>query len=144
MSTQEPFRWSPHSLFERGDRSLWQMSRFATKHFRSCSHDDRVQHEIGFLSLLVWPKMVSKYGVVLRATSSAASPNHGSTAVRYTTSWNRHSWCLLSSVPSKHDGRARCRGSKIVMILRIRVRIVSLLRYHARMRHQHDEHFLRL
>ena len=49
-------------------------------------------------------RSLSKFGVVLLATSSATSPKRGSTAARYATSWNRHSLKLPSCVPSKHDG----------------------------------------
>ena len=90
-------------------------------------------------------RSLSKYGVVLLATSSATSPKRGSTAVRYATSRNRHSSKLLSCVPRKHDGFPKCRGSRDIMVLvQIRVRIVSRLRYHIEMRHRHHDHFVRL
>ena len=87
-------------------------------------------------------RSLSKYGDLLLATSSATSPKRGSTAVRYATSWNRHSSQLPYCVPSKHDGFPWCLGSRAIIVhVQIRVRIVSLLRYHIEMRHRHHDHF---
>ena len=102
-------------------------------------HNDRVQHEFGVLSLLVWREIGQQ---VWRCSSRHVICNVSE--ARVASSRNRHSSCLLSSVPSKHDGRLKCRGFKIIMILQIRARVVSLLRYHVRMRHQHDENFVRM
>ena len=88
--------------------------------------------EMCLFAFFVWWGWVTKYGVVLRATFSATSPKRGSTARRYATNWTRLSLYLLASLPSEHDERLKCRGSKIIMTLQIRARIVSLLRYHAR------------
>ena len=113
--------WSSVTAFRFHDQ--------AQKSVLDAAHDDRVQHEIGFLSLFVWRKIGQQVC--------------GSSAAGYATSWKRHWSYLPSSVQSMHDGRLRCRGSMIIKILQIRARIVSLLHNHTRMRHQRGEHFAR-
>ena len=52
---------------------------------------------------------------------------------------------LLASHQGSLDWTSKCPGSSTIMVLlQIRVRIVSLLRYQIEMRRRHDDHFARV